>query len=66
MAALPGVQAATLTSALPGLSADRITVAVDGQVYEDNSRYPVVRMAVIAPHFFEAFDRQLLRGREFT
>ena len=66
IAALPAVRSATLTTVFPGLSADRTAVAVDGQDYEDGSRYPVVRMAAIAPRFFETFERALLAGRDFT
>ena len=66
IAALPGVRSATLASDFPGLSADRTAVAIDGHVYEDASQYPIVRSAAIAPRFFETFERQLLRGREFT
>lgn len=66
IAALPGVRSASLASAFPGLPADRSAVAIDGRVYEDASQYPVVRSAAIAPHFFLTFERELLRGRDFT
>ena len=66
VAALPGVRSVTLASALPGLAADRTPVAIDGRVYQDASEFPVVRTAVIGPHYFETFDRALVRGRDFT
>jgi predicted permease len=66
VAALPGVRSVALATALPGLSADRTPVAIDGRVYQDASEFPVVRTAVIAPRYFETFDRALIRGRDFT
>jgi hypothetical protein len=54
-----------LTSDLPGLKAGETAVAIDGQVYEDASRYPTAHRASIAPRFFETFDRTLLAGRDF-
>ncbi len=65
LAALPQARSATLTSDLPGLKAREVAVAIDGQVYEDASRYPTVHRASIAPRFFETFDRTLLAGRDF-
>ena len=65
IAALPQVRSVTLTSDFPGLEATRTAAAVEGSVYEDASRYPVVRCAAITPRFFETFDRQLLAGRDF-
>ncbi|MDO8834912.1 MAG: ABC transporter permease [Vicinamibacterales bacterium] len=66
LAALPGVDAATVTTDFPGLRASRATVTVDGSGAVDVSSAPMVRTAAIAPNFFTAFGRQVHRGRAFT
>ena len=66
LAALPGIDAATVVTDFPGLRANRSTVTVEGTGVVDASSAPVVRTAAIAPNFFTTFGRQLHRGRPFT
>ena len=66
VAAIPGVEAAALTSNLPGLWAPAPRVEIEGQAYEAERDIPQARQAVITPGHFETFDVSLLQGRDFT
>ncbi|MEN8376207.1 MAG: ABC transporter permease [Gemmatimonadota bacterium] len=65
VAAIPGVEAATLTSNLPGLFTPGPRVEIDGEAYEAEHDIPRARQAVITPGHFETFDVSLLQGRDF-
>jgi len=63
VAALPGVQAAALTTNLPGLGTNGMQIAVEGATYERDQDRPGVRYAVVTPGFFEAIGITALQGR---
>ena len=63
----PGVVAAALTDALPGsFNASMSRVSVDGEAYATREDHPLANFATITPRFFETFEADLLRGRDFT
>jgi len=66
LASKPGVRAAALTTSLPGPGSWGTRFGIEGEVYDRDQDYPVARWAVITPGFFETFDVELLRGRDFT
>jgi len=65
MAELPGARAAAIASNLPSTGSNGARFAVEGETYVDDE-YPVAGYAAISPGFFDTFDRQLARGRDFT
>jgi len=65
LAAIPGVDAATLTLGLPGQQAERRAFAVEGRQYVADADFPVSRVAAVGPGYFETFQAMVLRGREF-
>ena len=67
LAALPGVDAATLGTTLPAavpMLRDRL--ALDGQVYAKETDQPQTGAGTIAPGYFAAFGVTLRRGRDFS
>jgi putative ABC transport system permease protein len=63
LAALPGVRAATLTSALPGVGSNGGQFAIDGVTYVADRDYPQSQWLAVTPGFFETFDVRATRGR---
>jgi len=63
LAALPGVQGATMTSALPGIGNDEGTLAIEGASYATANDMPRVRFTSVAPDYFQTFGIAGLRGR---
>ncbi len=63
--ALPGAQAASLTSGLPALGSGRSRMAVEGEAYATERDYPLTRLNTVSPDFFATFDVSLLEGRDF-
>ncbi|HKG92900.1 MAG TPA: ABC transporter permease [Gemmatimonadaceae bacterium] len=67
LAALPGVDAVSLGSALPAaatLRRDRL--ALDGRAYAAERDYPLTGVGVAAPGYFAAFGVEPRRGRDFS
>lgn len=65
LAALPGVQAAALTSNLP-LSGNQVQIGVEGATYARDEDHPLVRTVAVTPGYFATFEAGLLSGRPFT
>jgi putative ABC transport system permease protein len=64
LAQQPGVQAATLTSALPlGGGGDVLAFAVEGRPQAPTDRTPDAEARVISPDYFRTMQIPLLRGR---
>ena len=63
LAALPGVQAATIVSWLPSVGNDMGPIALEGQAYASANDLPHVRYNSVYPGFFETFDIRAVRGR---
>ena len=67
LAALPGVEAASLGSALPAAaSLRRDRLALDGRAYATERDYPLTGAGVVAPGYFAAFGVAPRRGRDFS
>ena len=65
VAALPGVEAAALTTSPPGLGSGGGRVEVEGRDYPRPQDVPFTRQAVVTPGFFDTFGVRLAQGRDF-
>jgi predicted permease len=65
LAAVPGVEAATLSDGLPGAGNGSIPVQIEGKSYSQDSEYPLAREGIVTPGYFETFQTTVLNGREF-
>jgi putative ABC transport system permease protein len=65
LAAIPGVEAATLSSGLPATENDERAFEVEGRAYPSADEVPRARRGVVEPGFFETFQVGVLRGRVF-
>jgi putative ABC transport system permease protein len=63
---LPAARAAAITQALPATGGERPAIAVEGRTYQADRDYPVSSRAAVSPGFFEAFGKQVVRGRDFS
>ena len=61
-----GVRSAAITTNLPGLGSGRRRFAVEGETYDRDQDFPLVRRAVSSPKYFETFGVNILQGRDFT
>jgi putative ABC transport system permease protein len=66
VAAIPGVEAAVVTSDLPGLFSPSPRIEVEGEAYEAERDLPNARYTVRTPGHLETFDVSLLQGRDLT
>jgi predicted permease len=66
LAALPRAQSVAITDNLPSSGSGNNRFAIEGETYETDQDYPRARSAVISTDFFETFDVELVRGRNFT
>ncbi len=65
--ALPGVESATLASALPRTYQNAVTeVEVEDQPIAEGEPRPQATSLTVVPGYFEAMSIPLLRGRDFT
>jgi predicted permease len=65
LAALPGVEAAALTSSLPVLPASSTAFALEGHAFGRERDLPRARQAVISPRFLDVLALRPRRGRAF-
>jgi predicted permease len=63
LAALPGAQAASLSSGLPGVGGGRDDFAVEGVAYAKDRDYPSAATLTVTPSFFRTFGLPVLAGR---
>jgi putative ABC transport system permease protein len=63
--AIPGVEAATLSSGFPATENDETVFRVEGRAYPSDDEVPRARRGVVEPGFFETFQVAVLRGRGF-
>ncbi|MGB7623484.1 MAG: ABC transporter permease, partial [Terriglobia bacterium] len=66
MTALPGVEAATISSALPVLPSRASPVLVEGQPVVALAQRPILSIQTISPDYTKVMRTPLLRGRHFT
>jgi predicted permease len=66
LAALPGVEAASLGTALPAVDEfRRDPVEIEGRAYATDREQPLTGSSVVAPGYFAAFAVGVRRGRDF-
>jgi len=65
LAAIPGVEAAAVSSALPATEHDETAIRVEGRAYSSIDEAPRARRGVVEPGYFETFQVGVLRGRGF-
>jgi putative ABC transport system permease protein len=68
VAALPGVQAASLSTGLPAArqGMNGSSFAMEGQTYLKDKDYPFSRTLAVTPQFFSTLKIPLVEGRVFT
>ncbi len=68
VAAIPGVQSASLSGGLPGArtGASYTQFALDGAIYTRDRDYPDSRSLIVTPRFFSTLAIPLREGRLFT
>ena len=66
VAAIPGVEAAVITSDLPGLWSPSPRIEIEGETYEAERDIPNARYTVTTPGHLETFDASLIQGRHVT
>jgi putative ABC transport system permease protein len=64
--ARPGVLAALASTSMPGVGAEDLRFAIDGKSYTTRAEYPVAKFVSLTPGSFDAFQRPLLKGRDFN
>lgn len=65
--ALPAAQSVAFTSALPGSnSGGTRRIGLEGETYATDQDYPSAHVATITPDFFNTFDVEVARGRDFS
>jgi predicted permease len=64
--AVPGVQAATLTTSVPGLAANTSSFQLRGAAYGTGEDLPLTRIAFVAPRFFRTVGPDAVEGRVFN
>jgi putative ABC transport system permease protein len=62
----PGVASVAATTALPASGSWWMNYEVEGRVYPTEKDYPVTRVAMITPGFFDTFGARLRGGRGFN
>jgi predicted permease len=62
---MPGVEAASLATALPGTESGITRAELRGEVYGESEEMPTPRLAQVSPGFFEALETPVLEGRGF-
>ncbi len=63
LGALPGVEAASISSWLPGIGTDGGSLMIDGAAYATPNDVPRADYVSVSPGFFETFKIRALRGR---
>ena len=66
MAALPGVEAATLSDGLPASGNGMRIFEIEGGSYPTEDDRPRAREGIVTPGYFETFQAPVLEGRAFT
>ncbi len=66
LAAIPGVEAATLSDGLPASGNGSRVFEVEGETYEADTEFPNAREGIVTPGYFETFNTPILQGRVFS
>ncbi len=66
LAAIPGVEAATLSDGLPASGNGSRVFHVEGESYAADTDYPSAREGIVTPGYFQTFEVEILQGRAFS
>jgi predicted permease len=66
LAALPGMQAVSLSSQLPATCCGGSNFAIEGKSYNADRDYPYTQSMTVSDGFFRTFDVAAVRGRIFS
>ena len=66
LAALPGVQAVSLSSDLPTMCCGGLSVAIEGKQYQKDQDYPSTQSLTVSAGFFPTFGVAAVQGRVFS
>jgi putative ABC transport system permease protein len=66
LAAIPGVEAATLSDGLPASGNGTRVFEVEGQSYATDDDFPLAAEGIVTDGYFETFQTRVVRGRTFT
>jgi putative ABC transport system permease protein len=66
LAAIPSVQAVSLSAQLPGAGQNGTNFALEGKAYAADRDYPFAGFNTVVPAFFETFGVEPTMGRAFT
>ena len=66
LAAVAGVEAATLSDGLPAAGNGAVTVQIEGKTLPRLEDYPSAREGIVTAGYFTTFQTSVLSGREFT
>ncbi len=66
LAAIPAVQAATLSDGLPAAGNGSRVLQLEGESYATDRDYPLGREGIVTPGYFDTFEARILEGRGFT
>jgi predicted permease len=63
VAAIPGVEAVSITQSLPALGAQTPNFAIEGATYTEDRDYPYALQVIASPGYFATFDIPVRQGR---
>ena len=66
LAAIPGAQAASVSSGLPGVNMNGRHIIPEGKTYQRVQDQPEVRQLSVTPDFFKTFAMAVRQGRAFS
>jgi len=66
LAAIPGVEAATLSDGLPASGNGARVFEVEGRSYPTDNDFPIALEGIVTDGYFETFQVRVLRGRAFA
>ena len=66
LAAIPGVEAATLSDGLPASGNGTRVFEVESQSYATDDDFPLAREGIVTDGYFETFQTRVARGRTFS
>ena len=63
VAAIPGVEAVSITQSLPALGTQTLNFMIEGATYTEDRDYPYALQVIASPGYFETFEIPVRRGR---
>ncbi|MBI3208021.1 MAG: ABC transporter permease [Candidatus Solibacter usitatus] len=66
LSALPGVEAAALTTSVPGTGGDGFPIEIEGRPLPEGTKRPMATGVVASPGYLAMLHQPILLGRDFT